>query len=269
MKVAITGGHGFIGKAVGQELKRRGHEVDAIDRTSGRDIMSPNLGRWLADTDAVIHLAGILGTEELFATPYDAIRMNVDGTVRVLQVCADTGAKYLGITMPDVWANVYQATKRAARDMASVWHINFGVPVSHVLAYNVFGAGQKVHGVQKIVPTFASHAWRNEPIPVWGNGMQAVDLVPVTSVARVFADELEQGEFKDTIRHAGSGKKRTVFEIAEKIITHTGSTGGVEYLPMRRGEQGATAIAPDDEMPCAEWEALLFETVDWYKEDRP
>lgn len=267
MKVAITGGYGFIGTQVSALLHNHGYETVSIDRTHGRDIMSPSLASWIDDCEAVIHLAGVLGTEELFSTPYDAIRINVDGTVRVLQACEVTGVKYLGITMPDVWANVYQATKRAAKDMATTWHLNFDVPVSHVLAYNVFGEGQKVHGVQKIIPTFATKAWRNDPIPIWGEGQQVVDLVPVEHVAEVFVDELMNGDFKDGLRHAGSGQARTVVSVAEEILEMTGSIGGVEHLPMRNGEQGAIAVSPEPMPP--KWGDRLQTTVNWYREDRP
>lgn len=268
MKVAITGGHGFIGKAISFGLSQNGHEVDTIDRSSGRDIFHPHLTKW-CEADVVIHLAGILGTEELFDTPYDAIRTNIEGTVRVLQACHATGAKFLGITMPDVWANVYQSTKRAAKDLATAWHINYNLPVAHVLAYNVFGPGQKVRGVQKIVPTFAHRAWRGEPLPMWGSGEQIVDLVPVGMVAAQFLTTIEQGEFKDNVVHAGSGRPQKVIDVANRINEWTGNPAGIKYLPMRKGEGGHIAVAPRQTIRCEPLNKLLRGTVDWYRTDRP
>lgn len=269
MRVAVTGGHGFIGTAVRKELLRRGHAVLSLDRRLGVDVLGPDLAYHIEGEDAVVHLAGVLGTEELFTSPYEAIRVNIEGTTRVLESCRLAGAKFLGITMPDVWANVYQATKRAAFDMATAWHVNYDVPVAHVLAYNVFGRGQKVHGVQKIIPTFAHRSWRNEPLPVWGTGMQFVDLVPVEYVAEVFADTLENGEFKGETVHAGSGIAQTVIDVAQRINDWTGNPAGIEYLPMRKGEQGSIAVAPEETMSCDVLNRQLRDTVNWYVEDRP
>lgn len=260
---------GFIGSAVSNELKMRGHDVVSIDRAHGRNIFDPRLKNWLKDTDTLIHLAGVLGTEELFDNAEVAVQINVGGTVRVLQACAASGVRFLGITMPDVWANVYQATKRCARDMATAWHINFELPVAHVLAYNVFGVGQKVHGVQKIVPTFAHRAWRGQPIPIWGSGYQPVDLVPVEEVARVYADQVENGEFKDEIVHAGSGFPMTVLEVAERVMEITDSRA-IEHHPMRKGEQERIAVSPTMmSMSIDEWEIAFRKTVNWYKKERP
>src|SRR6478752_5341040 len=98
--------------------------------------------------------------------------------------------------MPDSdWANVYQATKLCSMKLATAWHRNFGVPVSHVRAFNAYGPGQK-YGVghpQKFLPTFASLAWRGEPIPIWGDGLQSVDPIHVDEVARMLVDATRFG----------------------------------------------------------------------------
>src|SRR3990170_3281413 len=177
MRIAVTGGSGFLGRAAVQAADDAGHDVWSFDRPEKHDVLG-SLDA-LSDADAVVHLAGVLGTSELFDTPETAIDVNIKGTLRVLQWCRDNGAAYVGITMPPVFPPVYTATKVCSQRLATAWHQAFGVRVSHVRAFNAYGSHQ-AHGTghpQKIVPTFATEAWAGRPIPVWGDGEQTVDLV--------------------------------------------------------------------------------------------
>jgi UDP-glucose 4-epimerase len=275
MKVGVTGGDGFIGKYVMSELRSRGHTALSFDRSNGsnHDIRNKHaLMGFLDGADAVIHLAGILGTNELFKDPQSAVDINIGGTINVMKVCRNHQLRYVAITMPSVWKNLYQATKRAAKEMAEIWHDTYDVPISFVRAYNVFGPGQKVHGVKKIIPTFASQAWQNKPIPIWGDGSQFVDLVYVEDVAKLLVDALRFGNGE--VLEAGTGSPMPVGEVAQIVLSHTHSSAGVQYLPMRKGEQ----LTPGWEM-CADitttenlvgWHpvyqaAALADTIDWYK----
>ena len=126
------------------------------------------ISRALAPCDAVIHLAGILGTEELFHDPHRAVDVNIKGTLNVLEACRMHELGHVGVTMLQVWENVYQATKNCAADrLASAWHRHYGMPVSHVRAFNGFGPGQAFgpgHS-RKIFPTFAAAAWKSHSHP--------------------------------------------------------------------------------------------------------
>lgn len=271
MKIAVTGGAGFIGQAVVMYALHQGHEAWRFDRQDGENILGGLDG--LRGADTVIHLAGALGTAELFDDPENAIRANVVGALRILQWCRDNGAGYVGITMPDSsWANVYQATKLCAMRLATAWHRTYGVPVSHVRAFNVYGPGQK-HGPghpQKIIPTFASCAWRGEPIPIWGDGYQTVDLVHVNDVARMLVEATAYGD--DQIFDAGTGNDMTVQNVAIMINLWCGQhPRNIINLPMRAGERPDTAIKATGE-GWAElgWRPqndldMLREVVAWYK----
>lgn len=243
MRVLVTGGAGFIGSAVVLRLKEEGHEPVEFDRPQDiRDAVA--VTEAVHDVDAVIHLAGMLGTHELFDHARTAIEVNVHGTLNVLQACEASGAAYVGITMPvSGWANVYTATKHCAQDLASAWHRHRGVPVSHVRAYNAYGPGQKTGPghPQKIVPTFATEAWAGRPIPIWGDGEQTVDLIHADDLARLLVDGLEYGD--DRIIEGGSGAALTVNQVAALVQLITGgSSKDVEHLPMRDGETAHTTI---------------------------
>jgi UDP-glucose 4-epimerase len=269
MKVLLTGGGGFIGSAVKEQLAIRSHVCKSFDL--------PNDIRSRADLrvvgrgcDAVIHLAGVLGTHELFDTPELAVDVNVKGTLNVLDWCKDTGARYVGITMPQVFPSIYTATKVAATRLASAYHHTHGVPVSHVRAFNAFGPGQKwgPGHPQKIVPTFAIAALRGEPMPVWGDGSQGVDLIYTPDLARMLVEALEFGD--DDVFDGGSGTMWTVNQVAHLVAEAAGTTAQIDYLPMRRGETPTHIVAKGEGWDKLKWSpkfwtADLVETVRWYK----
>jgi UDP-glucose 4-epimerase len=238
MRVAVTGSDGFIGRHVVKKARELGHTTLEIDHSNDIDVRSGQGAYMVAQADAVIHLAGILGTGELFDHPEEAVETNVLGTLNVLKACEDE-TRYVGITMPDVWRNVYQATKRCAKDLASAWHQHRGVRVSHVRAFNVYGPGQKYGSPQKIIPTFSVAALAGRAIPIWGDGSQTVDLVYVEDVAQILVEVATKFPGEDETVDAGTGLPLSVNQVAGYVLNAVGremDDTSVEYRTMRPGE---------------------------------
>lgn len=276
MRVAVTGGAGFIGRHTVAALEAGGHEATIIDRAHGVDLLKADLVEAFDGCDQVIHLAGVLGTSELFDEVQTAIAVNMGGSARVLDACAKTGAGYVGITMPDCWPSVYQATKLAAVRLAAAYVDRFDIQVTHVRAFNAYGPDQAVGPghPQKIVPTFAYLSWRGRPIPIWGSGNQTCDLVHVDHVADrlCYAAKHQQRATKEddyrwdnlqTI-DAGSGVEISVLDVAHKVSDITGC-GLVEFLPMRYGEIPETRLAAERGHDHFN-EGLFREAVEAYRE---
>lgn len=270
MRIAITGGAGFIGSATIAAARDAGHEVIVFDRADGNDILG-DLGA-LDGADSVIHLAGVLGTSELFDDPEGAIDTNIKGTVRILDWCAKHDAGYVGITLPPVFKSVYTITKLAADGFAESWRYNFGVPVSTVRAFNVFGPGQAVAGPRhprKFLPTFATAAWRGEPLEIWGDGTQTMDVVSAADLGKMLvqATEFGGGELFD----AGCGAEISVNDFAAFVLEVTGSRSPIVHAPMRLGEV-PTRIKAEGEgwdrlgwQPSLDWNEVAA-AIKWYRD---
>lgn len=257
MRVAVTGAAGFIGRAVVAHLDACGIETVPLDLPA-HDVRYPlDLG----DVTHVIHLAGILGTSELFCRVTEAVEVNVGGTANVLAAAGFAGAGYTGITMPPVFPSIYTATKTAAALLERAWHHAFSLPVSRVRAYNAYGPGQK-HGPghpRKIVPTFAVEAWAGRPIPVWGDGEQTVDLIHAGDLARLLADATAFGD--DVTIDGGTGEAMTVNEVAQMVLDITGSKAGVVHLPMRLGEVPSKIAAEGEGWDRLDWRPVFSVTA--------
>jgi len=267
-RIAVTGGSGFIGQATIRAAENAGHTAWSFDRAHGNDILGPLDA--LDGADTVIHLAGMLGTSELFDDAEAAVEANVVGALRVLRWCERHDASYVGITMPPVFPSVYTATKVCADRLATAWHEAYGVPVSHVRAFNAYGPGQKwgPGHPQKIVPTFARAAWEGKPLPVWGDGEQTMDLVHADDVGRMLVDAALYGD--DVTFDAGTGQAVTVNELAAFVLEQTGSTAGAEHLPMRTGERPTRIVAEGDGWERLNWKpefnwSRVAAAVEWYR----
>jgi UDP-glucose 4-epimerase len=272
MKVLVTGSGGFIGSAVKRWLEKEGHEAVPYDLPADvrhKDFLIKMTG--YHNVEAVIHLAGKLGTHELFDDIDNAIDVNIKGNANVLEACRLNDMKFVGIAMPPVFKSIYTATKVAATWMASAYNQTYGVPVSHVRAFNAFGEGQH-HGPghpQKIIPTFAYNITHGLSVPVWGDGEQTVDLIYVDDLAHMLVDALKFGD--DDYFDGGTGKAVTVNETIAMVEWVAGDYAQTEYLPMRRGERPTHIVATGEGWDKLGWQPEfrpedLERTVDYYRQ---
>ncbi len=276
MRILITGGDGFIGRYVQTRCKELGIEVVIFDIASDltQDITDYDALQNVLNThpatggiDAIIHLAGMLGTHELWDTAEDAIDVNIKGALNVGRLALFHDAKLVSIEQPHLWYNVYEATKLAARRMLTGLHYDKELRVDFVTAHNAFGPGQ-AYGPghpQKIVPTFATLAWAGEPIPIWGDGEQKVNLVYAGDVADVLVERaLTKSHDPLHVFNAGSNELVRVRQVANIVLARTESEAGVEFLPMRRGEQNVPYEDPDPTNRPLNATAL-YATIDSYR----
>lgn len=307
-QILVTGGTGFIGTATCMELVRRGYVPTVLDprvrpdgsprpyRTMLGDIRDPvAVNQAVAHADGVIHLAGVLGTQETITNPVPAALTNVVGGLNVLQAAAEYGVPTINIGVGNWFENnTYSLTKNTVERFVHMYTKYRKAPIHTVRALNAYGPGQSVAApygsskVRKIGPSFIFRALHGDPVEIYGDGLQVMDMVHVGDVARVLVSALEWVDERPTacphtpIFEVGTGRKTTVLEIAQcvnRIVKESGAGPGsdIEHLPMRPGETpGVEVFANVDTLkPLEEYgivpdrfvtlEDGMAETVEWYR----
>jgi UDP-glucose 4-epimerase len=281
MRVLVTGGNGFIGSAVVHELLKR-HQVPVIfdrrrqaaegaitarpptaDEPRGRDGMERTdqvaeerihgdvrdkdvVSEAVSRTDAVIHLAAKLGTQETIADPRPALTTNVIGSLNVFEAVAERRVPAAYVAVGNHWMNnPYSISKSCAERLALMFNAERGTRIALVRALNAYGPGQREAPVRKIMPNFVLPALRDEAITVYGDGNQVMDMIHVRDVAAILVDSLllDHGVF-DRAFEAGTGRHTTVNDVASMVIAAVGA-GRIQHVPMRPGEMPHSTVAGD------------------------
>lgn len=273
MKVLVTGGSGFIGSAVIRHLLEAGDQVAVLDRIARhRDYpeqVQVHLGdirdatavtESVAHADAVIHLAGVLGTAETISNPVPAAETNVIGGLNVLQAVTQYRVPTVNIAVGNWWeSSSYSITKNTVERFCKMYRQYRDTPVTVVRALNAVGPGQSVAApfgtskVRKIGPSFMCRALTGQPIEVYGSGEQVMDIIHVDDVAEVLVAALnatvDRGQGLETVLEAGTGAHTTVNQIAQTVADYVEGryehSVEITHIPLRDGETPGAVVQAD------------------------
>jgi UDP-glucose 4-epimerase len=261
LRVVVTGAAGGLGSVVSQRLIASGVDVigvdlagpplwasdlkwyrgqrgDISDMNAVLDIISSN------EPEAIVNLAGVLGTEELWRAVPDAINANLLGAFSCLAAARLYDAHYIGIETGTFWNTPYSITKRAARELAQGFRDKFETRTTVLRVMNVYGPFHSLSS--KVVPRFFRAALSGQPLPVNGSGSQMLDLVWGDDVAEVFERAIFMAPGAGEVIEVGS-VPITVGAFALEVQSACGSMLGLKTLPARPGE-GALFPAVLDQM---------------------
>ena len=271
MRALVTGGAGFIGSHICQELLSRGHQVLAVDNlASGRlenfeefgdtknfefkkvDILDRGgLLPLFKGTDWVFHMAGLADIVPSIEKPELYFDVNVKGTLNVLEAAKNAGVKRFtyaassssyGIpeeyptpeTTPIAPQYPYALTKYLGEELVLHWSQTYKLPAVSLRLFNVYGPRSRTSGTYGAVfGIFLAQKLNHKPYTVVGDGKQTRDFTFVTDVADAFILAAES-DLNGEFLNVGSGNTYSVNRLVELL------EGDVEYIPKRPGEPNCT-----------------------------
>jgi UDP-glucose 4-epimerase len=272
MRVLVTGGAGFIGSHLSEQLLQRGHEVWALDDLStGRlenlktfehhprfRFLECNVTEaaivtgLVAQCDLVYHLAAAVGVRYVLENPLRSLITNIRGTEVVLEAACRAGRKAILFSSSEVYGKgttvpfsedddrvlgpttklrwSYACGKAVDECLAQAYWQQKQLPVVIVRCFNTCGPRQTgAYGM--VIPNMIARALRDEPIHVYGDGLQTRCFSAVSDVVRGVLMLADCKAAEGDVFNIGTDEEVTVLELAHRVRRMCGSSSTIQFVP--------------------------------------
>jgi dTDP-glucose 4,6-dehydratase len=307
-KILVTGGAGFIGSNFVRYMldKYRDYEIvnlDALTYCGNLENLSgiednPNytfvkgdiadkelVYEITADIDYIINFAAESHVDRSIEDPQIFIKSNILGTQVLLDAAKEYNIKkYLQVSTDEVYGSLgktgyfredtplapnspYSASKAGADLMVRAYNKTFDLPVNITRCSNNYGPYQFP---EKLIPLMISNALENEPLPVYGDGMNIRDWLHVYDHCTAIDLVLHNGKVGEVYNIGGNNEKANI-EIVKLILENLKKSESlIKYVKDRPGHDRRYAIDStkiQEELgwkPKYTFETGITETITWY-----
>jgi UDP-glucose 4-epimerase len=267
--VLITGGGGFIGSNLVEELSKN-NKVSIIDNLStGKrnniqnfdvnfikgSITDLNTLKMICkDVDYIFHLAALASVPRSVKEPKIVNEVNITGTVNVLIAAKDLNIKKVVFasssavygdtpTLPKIETmqpnplSPYAVSKLSGEYYCKVFYEVYGLPTSSLRFFNVYGPKQDPKSeYAAVIPKFIQQIQNNNPPLIYGDGKQSRDFTFVKDVVRAVINAAYSNEANGQVINVAAGKRITIEDLAIKISKLMGKDLSPEFTDERPGD---------------------------------
>ena len=285
----VTGGAGFIGSNLVRTLLSDGREVVCLDKNphgtwhsdaknyvgsiNNVPLLTEVIDRYNVDT--IFHMAAEASIQICTEDPITALRVNVLGTNKVLQVAKECGVERVIFSSTcaiyecdhliqseqsriNPTLNPYALTKHCGEQLCEYY--NNDLNVNTFRYFNVYGNGHRVDGAYPpVIAIFMDRHKQGLPLEIVGTGNQKRDFVNVSDVVRANI-MMADSDIKGGIYNVGSGENHTVKEIADMISKNQ------IHIEQRKGEVTTTLANIHKIKTDLNWSPKTF-VGDWIKNE--
>lgn len=272
MRYLVTGGAGFIGSNIVDELLRRGHAVTVLDDLStGKERNIAHVAGKIdfrkgtitdletvraccQSADYVIHLAARTSVPKSVADPLETNHVNIDGTLNVLVAARDAKVKRVAFaassaaygetpTLPKVETmqpapiSPYGVTKYVGELYGQVFHRIYGLECVSLRYFNVFGPRQDPSSQYSgVLSRFMLAVLEGKPPVIFGDGEQSRDFTYVDNVVDETLRACEATGAPGQVFNGGTGARITLNQVVALLEKITGRKLKAQYEPPRAGD---------------------------------
>jgi GDP-L-fucose synthase len=305
VRFLVTGGNGFLGRAVVRRLAERGAKEVFVPRSGDYDLTRPDdVGRLFdaAEPDVVVHLAARVGgiganrsrPAELYLTNLlmgtyvieEARVRGVAKTVLVGTICSYPKFTPVPFREGDLWNGYpeetnapYGVAKKALLVHAQANRAQYGQHCIYLLPTNLYGPGDKFHpSVSHVIPALIkkcvdARETGQKSVEVWGTGAATREFLYVEDCAEAIVLASERYEDPDPV-NLGTGREIPIRELVAVIARLTGFEGELVWDASRPDGQPRRSVDASRAERALGWRAVtsledgLHATIDWYLSHR-
>jgi len=273
-KILITGGAGFIGSHLAEDLVKSGHSVKILDDFSNGSVNNilglfnyknfkmirgsvtdiELVRKATSNVDVVFHLAAQVHVDRSIIEPRHTFEVNTLGTLNVLDAALENdvelvvyastsevygSAKYVPMDEdhPLNPASPYAATKAAADRLCFSYYNTYKLPVVIVRCFNTYGPRQKDAGYAAVIPKFLRKALAGLPPIIYGDGKQTRDYMYVKDTVKAYKLVLNHYQtILGKVINFGTGVEIPILDLAKLIIDICGNGLTPIHVAQRAGE---------------------------------
>ena len=311
MKILITGGAGFVGSHLCEKYIQEGNTVICLDNFMNGDIRNIRhlvahknfklingdirdfdlLEKITRDVDIIIHLAAQVHVDRSVIEPKMTYDTNVLGTQNILEVArmfdvekvihASTSEVYgsseyypMDEKHPLNAPHPYGASKIAADRLCYSYIQTYGMNVSIMRCFNIFGPRQRDVGYGGVISIFTRRILNNMPPVIYGDGLQTRDYTYIDDTVQAYDLVLKHNKPINEPINFGTGKELSILEIANIIIDLCGKNETMKpvHVDSRPGEVKRLIADSTKAKELLGWEAKydmhdgIEKFVQWYKD---
>jgi UDP-glucose 4-epimerase len=271
-KYLVTGGAGFIGSNIVEELLARGHNVAVFDdfSTGRRENLDPFLADIeliegdLRDAEAVqrvmkgrrfvLHQGALPSVPRSVSDPLKSNEVNVTGTLNVLLAAREAGVQRVVAassssvygdtpTLPKVETmavlpmSPYAVSKLAMEKYCAAFHKVYGLETVALRYFNVFGPRQDpTSQYSAVIPRFISAVMQSAKAVIYGDGHQSRDFTYVANVVEANLLACEAPNVAGEFFNVACGERYSLLDLLSIISDITGMPAEAQHEPPRAGD---------------------------------
>ena len=205
--------------------------------------------------EVVFHLAALIGIPYSYVAPESYVNTNIKGTLNLMQASLDeqvsrivhtstsetygnpavvpTPESYYGYVNSIGIRGCYDESKRCGEAYVMAYRKQYGMDVRIARIFNTYGPRIRPDGIYgRAIPRFISQALRNEPITVFGSGVQTRSFCYTTDQVVGLLQLASSHKASGEVINIGNDKETTIIELAEIVKKLTGSVSKIEFHPL-------------------------------------